>query len=214
MPEGGNQPRQGPGCVLIGVGVVLGLALLGQLGKLTRVEGPEPKASAAAIEDPGVKAQRLAAWFNAANAPAAKCEAAGERLQRQVAALGKGAGDRTAAWQEASFARDACRDAWQAVGKAELPEGLGDAGQAAAKTAVENCATASFVRSELAEGLMTVIDGDMRPSALATVEERGRDLNAALVLCAGGYFTLGKAEGIAVEQLDGAVGAKPSAGKK
>lgn len=151
---------------------VLGLA------GLTAVFGPEPKRPPAAQAAPAdVKVFRAA--FDALGVPCDAAQAAvGSGLQTM-----KG-GDRVALARAVTRMESACGAAWLGVNDLAEPEGLNDAQEAALGTLRKECKMAFYARKQIAEQLMPVIDGDMRPSTMATLQDEMAGMQADVMRCA------------------------------
>jgi len=80
--------------------------------------------------------------------------------------------------EDAQSMRRVCGNAWLGIDKIELPDGLTTEIEHQIDIMNDDCKVALFSRKELAEELMPLIDGDLRPSTFAKVREEMRLANA------------------------------------
>lgn len=84
-------------------------------------------------------------------------------------------GDRIVLAEAVQRMDGACTTAWLGIGDLEEPDGLTEAQEDAFAALERDCKTAFYSRKELAEQLMPVVDGDLRPSTIAGLK---RDMAA------------------------------------
>jgi hypothetical protein len=94
-----------------------------------------------------------------------------------------GTGDRVALARAVSGMEDRCSQAWQGVDDIALPDGLTDVQEDLADKMTEECKMAFWQRKELAEKLVPVVDGDMRPSVIADLQADMAAMQGAVALC-------------------------------
>jgi hypothetical protein len=136
------------------LGIVLLGTLLGEPADSGKSAAPQPADLA------GVRAEyaRLAL----------PCEAAQAAVGAGLADLANA--DRVALAGSVRRMEDACGSAWLGLGDITLPEGLTGEQEDQAEAFVAQCKTAFWLRKELAEKLMPVVDGDFRPSVVAALQ--------------------------------------------
>lgn len=130
------------------------------------------------------------------------CDAAAAALATVAGKLGSGASiyDGYAAANSTSAA---CSTSWQALRKLGAPGDLsGDAADKATET-LARCADLAFAKKRAADAMMTVFDGDMRPSAIEEVKSRTSLAESYTMGCAAGMLATALASGVDAKELTG-----------
>lgn len=150
------------------LGIVGGLIAAGVYGAIFGDGGEARRAAEAEAAKPQELAS-LAAYLSALNALTVPCDAAQARVG---AALQDFAGtDRVALAGDVAQMERACSNAWLNLDDITRPDGLtGD--QSDRIDAMEDvCNLAFHSRKGLAEQLIPIVDGDLRPSVMAALRE-------------------------------------------
>lgn len=92
-------------------------------------------------------------------------------------------GDRVALAQDVSRMQANCTRAWLDIEDIVLPDDLGETQEELADKLVEECKLAFRERRTVAENLLKVVDGDMRPSVMAGLEEDMAAMQRAIAVC-------------------------------
>lgn len=104
-------------------------------------------------------------------------------LRRAGEAIGRG--DVYLAFAPVKAAGDACRAAWLDTGKLEIPRSAKGDVKKALTEARSTCDTASYTKMQAMQQMAKVLDGDARPSAMASLSEtvdRGKVLSTGCML--------------------------------
>lgn len=109
------------------------------------------------------------------------CDAAQVAVGAGLSDFGKV--DRVALAGSVRRMEDACGSAWLQVDDVSLPDGLTSAQEDQADAFTEQCKTAFWLRKELAEKLMPVVDGDMRPSVVAGLQADMAQMQQQVARC-------------------------------
>lgn len=92
-------------------------------------------------------------------------------------------GNRIALAKAVTQMESRCGSAWLAIRDIEMPEDLTSAQEDLADQMMEQCRTAFWLRKELAEKLIPVVDGDMRPSVIAGLSADMEEMRGAVAQC-------------------------------
>lgn len=148
---------------------------------------PEQPNTAGAIEKPADLAAVRKAYYSLA----LPCEVAQVRVG---AGLGDPAStDPVALAGSVRTMEDACGSAWMTVDDIELPDGLTSAQGDQADVFKTECKTAFWLRKELAEKLVAVVDGDTRPSVIAGLQTDIAEIQRQVETCSAALDALSPA---------------------
>jgi hypothetical protein len=139
-------------------------------------------------------------WYDNLLVVGQPCDQAHETLSKQFAAMSVGRGDRFAAYQLASNAKEICQTNWLAfndLDESTIPE----AAQDKAEEANETCKMIYFSKKEAAEQMMEFLDGDTRPSVVAEIKENADYAEQATLRCAAQGLQALTASGYDLEEL-------------
>ena len=158
-------------------GIVGGWLFLG-LVVIAVVFGDEPKPVAdkplAVADMSSVRSQFLAL--------AGPCDAAQTQVGQGLQDLA--GGDRVALARAVNAMEINCKAAWLETDDLPDPAAMSDAQEVDLDAFREACSTAFFVRHQLAKNLRPGVDGDMRPSVMAALQDEMRAAQAQSLACA------------------------------
>lgn len=109
------------------------------------------------------------------------CEAAQVAVGAGLSDFGKV--DRVALAGSVRRMEDACGSAWLEVDDIILPDGLTSAQEDQADAFIEQCKTAFWLRKELGEKLIPMVDGDLRPSVVAGLQADMAQMQQQVARC-------------------------------
>ncbi|MHA6334062.1 hypothetical protein ACXYL9_10305 [Qipengyuania sp. CAU 1752] len=98
--------------------------------------------------------------------------------------------------KDAQSMRNACRHAWLEIDKIKLPSNSPRKEEKQFEKMVEECKLALYGRKELAEELVPIIDGDLRPSTIVKVQEELSFVTSQNQKCADAFAPLMDEAGI------------------
>lgn len=131
----------------------------------------EREAEEAAQERAALAQSDAALWdyFAKFTALAGPCDAAQRRIGAALQDIGST--DRIQLARDVSAMERACSNAWLELDKIDRAGGLSADAVSQIEKIEEDCGTAFFARRQVAEKLAPIVDGDMRPSAVAAFED-------------------------------------------
>ena len=199
------EPKKKRGC---GFWLLVGLAIFVGLGVISSIFGPTPEERAemeaereaknAAVAESQKKAAKE--WYDKLLLIGQPCDQAHATLSNQFAAMSVGRGDRYAAYQLASNAKEICQANWLAF--SDLDESvIPEAAQDKAEEANETCKMIYFSKKQAAEQMMEFLDGDTRPSVIAEIKENANYAEQATLRCAAQALKALTASGYDLEEL-------------
>lgn len=121
------------------------------------------------------------------------CDVAAERAS---VALHPSRRDLVAAYSVVREAKDVCARAGLDAMGIDAPQSLSRSQRRAFEEAINECGLAYAGKSVLFDRTLRVIDGDVRPSQLAAVQEAGRASQAQVVRCVVRISTLAQEQGV------------------
>lgn len=138
----------------------------------------------------------LKSLYDTMLAEASQCDRPNSAAADAVSGLAEGRGTTTEAYSLANDAHRACEQAWLNIGKLEPANSFNSAEREKAAKALKTCELAYFARKQSLEKLMTVLDGDMRPSQVTAFTEAARDGQLGLLACVAAFVEVGAAVGV------------------
>lgn len=184
-----NQSKQATiGCFVIVVTLGLGVAMCSS--EPTVPEKPQASAKADAIQI-NARVTELSA----------SCDAAFGRLSHAL-----GGEDTVAAFQAAEVAESHCLST--DFDQIEIPISVGRENHEALKKAIENCTSAYSGKYFAAKSLKAAIDGNQKPSTMASIQRAGEMAQRNGLACAAGLAAVALKLGATGKEL-GFEGAKP-----
>ena len=168
----------------------------------TRSEN-SPKTETAASESSAkpspAKADMLALWHRVKTA-SASCDEANAHVADSLELLGKSTSIYTA-YELTDSAYNICRESWWDLTQLEVTDSIeGDAADEL-KKALENCSNAYWLRKRSLDKLKTVLNGDMRPSALQDYKGDAQAAQGGVMACVAGMMGAGLKVGIDVKDF-------------
>lgn len=116
-----------------------------------------------------------------------------------------GTGNAYAAFAPVKAAGEACKSVWLEMGRIEIPRSAKGDVKKAMQAAQDTCESAAYQKKEAMEQMAKVLDGDMRPSAMAELQEtleRGKALASG---CWIGFMSAADDAGLTLPELDEAM---------
>lgn len=114
----------------------------------------------------------------------------------EVASAALGSSDLMSAYRAVESAQRICASAALDVRGIDAPRGLDRSTRREFDEALEACSDAYAGKAVMFDRMLTVIDGDMRPSRVAAVQEAGRISQAQVVQCVLRLHTLASDQGV------------------
>lgn len=196
------QARKGLfGCLGCG-GLIAVIAIIGAIGGGSSAGGNDAEASRleAAADKADARADQLEADagkqgvltnYRTMLTLAKKCDPT-------IAALGEAAksGSAVAMYAAAKEGQARCQEAWLGISKLSPADGLPGAAREKEEKAIKACGSAYFLRQRAMETAMAIVDGDAKPSKVASLEEDLETGQAGVMLCVAGYFEAADAVGL------------------
>ncbi|WP_324740042.1 hypothetical protein U8326_09850 [Tsuneonella sp. CC-YZS046] len=108
--------------------------------------------------------------------------------------------DHYAAYRPVQEAREACRKSYWAMQKVKPSKSLSRSERDAFDEAIEVCADANLVPNVLCS-ILTVLNGDMRPSAVQGIRDAGELAQATVAQCVVSFLKAAEGAGVSVEQV-------------
>lgn len=161
---------------------------------------PEAKPAAPVVDAEAVKSQTLALWKQVVAATEV-CDKANGTAGEVVGRISSGRASVYDGYNSAKQAEQVCRDATMTLGDLEPPAAVkGDTRQKFSK-ALENCQLAYVGKQMAMEKMAKILDGNMRPSAVAEFQETAQAAQSGALVCAAGFMTAADAAGVKIEDL-------------
>jgi len=140
----------------------------------------EDKAKPAEVRPAGVTQAEFNTLWSAVKSNMERCDAPLRRAGEAISS-----GDAYVAFAPVKAAGAACRAAWLDTGKLEIPRSAKGDVKKALNEARSTCDTANYTKMEAMDEMAKVLDGDARPSVMASLSEtmdRGKVLSTGCVL--------------------------------
>jgi hypothetical protein len=157
-----------PKALAIGLAGMVGLGMIIKAGDPRSVEQRAADRARAEAEEARQAVLAIGEWRRSFDDLARRCDAGISSIGAQIEMLGKG-GAMLPAYQTAEMAEGACRAAHLQLGDIAVPDGLSSEQEDALDAAVSQCKTAFYVKRRVASAAMAIFDGDLSPSAQATL---------------------------------------------
>lgn len=180
-----NMKNGGIGCLVL-IGLIAAISMCSG-------SGSEKKTSTAKPEDNKAAAITL---YNDMISATSNCDAAAS----QMAAPLKD-GNIVGAYRAAEVAEAACLGTPTKIRDISMPDGFDDKRKADAEKALEACENAYVMKWSGAKSLKSALDGDMRPSVIAEMQDTAKGAQAGQFLCAGGLMTVAMSYGATNKDL-------------
>lgn len=175
-------------------------------------EANKPSAVAADVDNPTkaipavqpakpstAKSDIMSLWSKVKSASAG-CDKANGNVADALGSLGKSTSI-YAAYELADNAHAVCRESWSVLNDLEVPDSIeGDDAEQLEKT-LENCASAYLLRQMSLDKMKTVLNGDMRPSALQDYKGDAQAAQGGVMACVAGMMSAGMKAGVDVKEF-------------
>lgn len=99
-----------------------------------------------------------------------------------------------------------CTASWQNLRELEPPRSARGEVKKQFTEAIGNCGTAYWMKKEAYEKMANVLDGDMRPSAVATAKSSMEDASGAQLACVAGFMVAAEKAGVPMTALSEGAG--------
>jgi hypothetical protein len=159
----------------------------------------KPKTDAAQEGSAQAKVDLLELWKRVKSA-SGPCDRANSQVAEALSGLGKSHSVYDA-YGLADKAHDACRQAWSDLDKLKVPASIGGEQAESLKKSLEFCANAYLLRQMSLDKMKTVLNGDMRPSALQDYKGDAEAAQAGVLACVAGMMGAGAKVGLDMKEF-------------
>lgn len=134
-------------------------------------------------------------WISVLNA-SRKCDEFGESVTISLSS-----GDRYSAFETVKKASSACRHTYSEIASLEVPDIENSALHKDLENAKISCEKAYSVKHFALEEMLNVLDGDLRPSAVANAKGKMSDSSEAISSCVVDFMKVGGEAGVDLSKL-------------
>jgi hypothetical protein len=186
---------------------VMGMALIGaaQPSKPTPAPPAPQGATAAAAASPTPAPTPVAsatakaefrALYDQLLSIANGCDDSSAKATEAVQQVAKGRSNRYQAYAIATDAKRACADAGQSLGELTVPASLPADQQAKMREGLGQCREAYGFRESALSTMLTVLDGDERPSQVQAFKDQAQTAQLGVLQCVAVFLTVGQTIGV------------------
>jgi hypothetical protein len=129
------------------------------------------------------------------------CDEANTRAVEEMQAISEGRGSVYEAYASAEHGAAICRKAHYALRELDVPERAEGKLRDNLSKSLKTCADAYLLRQMSLEAAQSILDGDIRPSAVNEFKEQAEGAQAGTLACVAGYMSAAMDAGVEIKEM-------------